>query len=235
MRLAFAFVVFLASHGLPGTETAPVSAPWEAAVFSADPKEMREAADKLPIPEGASSEVLLDEGRYSFDAEGRCRLQVRTVVRVLTPAGANAWSSFQREWSPWFEERPVLRARVISNEGVVHQLDHATIAEEPLGGSSSEVYSDRRRVRAPLPAVEVGSILELEYVSQEKEPLFKAGQIHRFYFGYDVPTRRTRLVIEAPMSLPLKYVTRKLGGIEFKKEERRSPSAVFRGPGAAPD
>src|SRR5258706_13274169 len=94
----FALIALLSARPSPRVQALPPStAPWERAAFSADPKETRSAADRLPPPDGgAASEVLFEEARYSFDSAGRRRFQLRTVIRVVTAADSAGWSSFQR-------------------------------------------------------------------------------------------------------------------------------------------
>jgi hypothetical protein len=56
------------------------------------------------------------------------------------------------------QHRPILRARVITPDAFIHQLDPNTIEEASAGGSNPEVYSDRKRLRAPLPSIVEGAV-----------------------------------------------------------------------------
>ena len=66
-------------------------------------------------------------------------------------------------------------------------------------------------MRAPLPGVGAGSIVELEIVTTDRMPWFDAGIAGRYYLWNSVPLRKTRLILDAPASLPLKFVARGRG------------------------
>src|SRR5262245_47216703 len=133
--------------------------PWEGTAFAGDPARILEAAKPASGEEEASAVVLLDEETHTFDSTGRDTQRRRQVLRISTPAGIDDWASLEETWSPWFEERPSLRARVITADGAVHTLDPATISEGPLE-TPSKLYSDQKVLRAPLPALAVGAVVE---------------------------------------------------------------------------
>jgi tetratricopeptide (TPR) repeat protein len=193
--------------------------PWDGAPFSAPADRLIEAAGRLPVKEGQNALVFIESGSYSFDEEGRSTYRYHTVLRVDTQAGLSDWANIETDWSPWFEERPSLRARVITRDGKVHLLDPKTVVEGPAGEESSEIYSDQRVLRGPLPSLEPGAIVEEEILVKEKSVLFDAGTRHDFPFGKEEPVLRTRLVIEAPASLPLRYQARLLPALEIRRSE----------------
>ena len=61
--------------------------PWLGPAFSAPAAALAEAAGRIPAPPNADLEVLLEEGRHVFAADGSARFAYRQVYRVLTPAG----------------------------------------------------------------------------------------------------------------------------------------------------
>ncbi len=182
--------------------------PWEGAAFSGDGKSVRDAAQAVAAAEGEDVTVLYEEVQFTFDAQGRCKTRSRLVYRLETARGVEGWSTFQSLWEPWHMERPQMRARVITSDGVEHQLDPATIGEYAVGQTQSDVFDDRRFLRAPLPAVAPGAIVESETVAPETIPVFDRGVVKYFSFGGPVTTAKTHVVIEAPSSLPLRYVSR---------------------------
>src|SRR5262249_15350950 len=103
------------------------------------------------------------------------------------------------------DDRPSVRARVISPDGSVHELDPNTIADAPVRDGDDDLVSDRRMVRAPLPAVEPGAIVEQEVVERQNSPTLSVGMVRYYYFGNSVPVERTHLTIKAPETLPLRY------------------------------
>lgn len=120
-------------------------------------------------------------------------------------------------WHPWHQERPDLRARVIAADGTEHRLDPATIAESPVGEESADILSDRLQLRAPLPGVEVGSVVEVETVVRDTSPLFSHGTAHSFFVGVALAVERTRLILDSPEELGPITTTRLLDELEPRR------------------
>ena len=83
---------------------------------------------------------------------------------------------------------------------VSHQLDQKTITDSPSSDSDEEVYGVQRVVRAPLPAVAPGAVIETQETIKESSPLFAAGTVNRCGFGQGIPVQESRLVLDAPPS-----------------------------------
>jgi transglutaminase-like putative cysteine protease/tetratricopeptide (TPR) repeat protein len=177
------------------------------------------AAGENVTPSSTDALVLVDEDEYVFDDQGRATHKQYLVYKVLTQKGANDWEQISAQWEPWNEERPEIRARVISSAGERHQLDPKTVADSPADENDGRIYSDRRVLRAPLPAIAPGSLVEQEQVSKERVPFFGAGSVHRVFFGRFVPVKRTRLVLDAPASLPLHYELKLLPNLKPQRIE----------------
>src|ERR1700730_7255785 len=94
----------------------------EAALYNA----ASEAATTKP---GVDIVVLCDSETYVFDAAGKSVHTQYTAYKVVTQSGADGWDNVSIEWQPWREERPTMRARVITPDGVVHVLDPKTISD----------------------------------------------------------------------------------------------------------
>jgi tetratricopeptide (TPR) repeat protein len=179
------------------------SDPWRAAPFSLSPAALLAAAEAETSSEEAPALVLLSEATISFDAAGSQTTRVHVIVRLLQASAVEDWSGIAVDWSPWHQARPAIRVRVVTRDGAEHPLDPKTVAEEGASEGSADLYGDRRRLRAPLPAVAVGSVLEEEIIERESSPLLDAGEVGAFEFGGGEPVQHTRLVITAPASLPL--------------------------------
>jgi transglutaminase-like putative cysteine protease/tetratricopeptide (TPR) repeat protein len=182
-----------------------------------------QAAAKQHAPSASTDVlVLMDEDEYVFDDQGRATHKQYLVYKVLTQKGADDWAEISVEWEPWREERPAIRARVAAaGDGAIHQLDQKTITDSPAESDDSRIYSDRRVVRAPLPAIAPGALIEQEHTSTERLPFFGAGTAHRVFFGRYVPVRRTRLVLDAPAGLPLHYELKLLPEIKPQRSEAK--------------
>ena len=194
--------------------------PWVAPHFTIDAKVLYAEASESAQPEGTNVAVLDDEESYSFDASGRSLYTEYTVYKVLTQQGAEGWSSISVAWEPWHQERPLIRIRVITPDLVVHDLDLKTLTDAPAQDEQSNIYSDRRVIRGPLPAVASGSVVEQEIVVRESTTYFSAGALERYFFGrVSVPVHHSRFVIEAPSSIPLHYVAELLPELQPQKTE----------------
>ncbi len=173
--------------------------------FSLDATALYQRVSQVPTPAGADVLVLEDEETVVFDTEGRAVRSRYFLYKILTQDGAAGWGDISSGWEPWHEEHPSLRARVITPDNAVHVLDATTITDAPAKENADNVFSDRRVLRAPLPAVAPGSLVEEELVSTESAPFPGAGTVERFYFGSSVPVQHTRLILDAPAALPLRY------------------------------
>lgn len=177
------------------------------------------AASESAPPVSTDILVLMDEDEYIFDDQGRATHKQYLVYKVLTQKGADDWEEISVEWEPWREDRPAVRARVAAPDGAIHLLDQKTVTDSPAENDNSRIYSDRRVVRAPLPAIAPGSLVEQEHISTERLPFFGAGTAHRVFFRRFVPVRRTRLVLDAPSGLPLRYQLKLLPEIKPQRSE----------------
>jgi hypothetical protein len=209
------------AQSLPEAPYAATSAePWSAQHFSIDPKTLYQAASAAPAPDGVNVTELCEDEHYTFDEAGRQVHVGHTIYKVLTQKGAEGWDSLSVGWEPWHEARPVIRARVIAPDFTVHTLDPNTITEAPARGGDYKAYSDGKRLRAPLPAIAPGAVVEEEYTETETEPLFRAGRVERVVLGQeDVPVAHSRVVLDAPAALPLRTDLLLLPGIKPEHTE----------------
>src|SRR6185295_1553151 len=180
----------------------PPSLPWEGAPFSDPAAQMAKVAATLPNPfdRDADVEVLLEETSYVFDEAGGRDSTTRVVFRALTRSGAEQWGTVGAEWSPWLEDRPEVKARVISAGGSERAFDPATLAEE-TGQGPPESFSDRKAVRGPLPGMAPGVVVEELISIKHHRPAVGSSERESFYFGGGTPTLRSRLIIDLPAKL----------------------------------
>jgi hypothetical protein len=192
---------------------------WTLPHFDAEGVALYKAAS-APTPKAGTNVIVLDdEESYVFDAEGKAVRTQYFVYKILTQKGAEGWDSMSLQWEPWHEEKPTIRARVITADGTVHPLDPKTITDSPARDEDDKTYGDSREVRAPLPAIAPGSVVEEEEVVVETSPFFGAGMVARSYFGGNDPTQWSTLVLDAPASLPLRYSVELLPSVKTTKKE----------------
>lgn len=190
--------------------------PWDNPAFAADPAALFQAASALPDEPQGGIDMILLETVYSFDDAGRQTYTQRMVYRFTDGTAHESWSTLEQSWAPWHQDRPVLKARVITAEGgdiVEHRLDPATVTENAESQTSPDMFEDGRVLRAPLPATGAGAVVEEEVTVRETAPFFDGGTVDFANLQMAVPVRHVRLVLDAPASLPLRWVARQLPGV----------------------
>jgi uncharacterized protein DUF3857/transglutaminase superfamily protein len=201
------------------TERVGAQAAWEIPRFAIDPSALSKVASSLDAKLGTDVVVLTEEDEYVFDASGRSKHTRYMAYRILTKQGLEDWSGVYVRWQPWDQERPLLRARVIAPDGSVHELDPKTITDSAVKDDDQDIYGDSRVLRAPLPAVGPGAVVEEEEIINETTPFFGAGVVERAYFSRPVPVQHACLTLDAPSSLPLQYKLELLADARQRKTE----------------
>lgn len=196
----------------------PHLADWMDDPFSVPAAELMDAAQAVPPPDEADIFLLLDKSTHRFDTEGRHFRRHLSIYRVMSQAGADNWATTSAVWAPWHQARPSIRARVLTSGGGEHRLDPSTLSEAPVSEDNPEIFDDRRILQAPLPAVEVGSLVIEEVVIEETEPYFGSGSQHRDYLISNHPLYRGRVVLQAPISVTLRYGLRLADDVQPQRE-----------------
>ena len=206
--------------------------PWETRFMTAPPPEVLAAAAKVKAPAETPAIILFEGLVHTYDDAHRSRHVYRQIYKILTPQGVEGWDSLSSGWSPWYEDKPTLRARIVAPGGRAFMLDPRTIETSGVSGGDQTVYSDRQMVRAPLPGVAVGAVVEVEISWIERAPLFEAGTTHRFFFGGTVPVQKARLEIDRPSSMHVEHVVRQMPAITqtFTIKNDRSQEIYESGP-----
>jgi tetratricopeptide (TPR) repeat protein len=180
---------------------------WSDAAFTADPVALRQAAQTIEGGKHSEATVLLNDLHFGFDETGKLIERRHLIYRVENQQGVENWAETSGRWEAWHQSRPEIKARVIPADGTEHWLDPKTLNDFPVHENAPDVYSDERRYGGPLPAISPGAIVEEEVVIRDRTPLFAAGTVHRWTFGWNVPVNKTHVVLVHPTSLPFKYET----------------------------
>jgi transglutaminase-like putative cysteine protease/tetratricopeptide (TPR) repeat protein len=202
---------------------APSASPWSGAAFATPPAALLAAAKALPQPTDQQVDFLLFEARLTLEADGLWSERQHQIYRVLDASAVDDWAYVEQAWSPWHQLRPELSARVIGLDGTERRLDPKTISEASAGEDSAIMFDDGKVLRAPLPAVEAGAIVEIETYVRDQRPLFAAGSVRRLTFPSD-HLRVARVDVDAAASAPLQWVRRLLpetGPVERTEGGRR--------------
>lgn len=219
LRMQFAFSVLFGFLALPFCNAADNPTGWGLPRFTDDTAAVLKLASSVTPPSGTNVVVLAEEASVVFDSNGAAVRTRYIVYKVLTQGAAEQWDSIETSWESWHEDRPNIRARVVAADGSVHVLDPKTISDATEKDDEHDVYSNRRVLRAPLPAVASGSVVEEEESSKETKPIFEAGVVRRYYFGRSVPVQWTRLLLDAPNSLPIRYSSQLMPDTKPERKE----------------
>lgn len=167
------------------------------------------------------SYVLDEKGNYVRTSEHR--------YQILTTQGIEGWSASGAFWSPWYMERPVVEATVKGEDGSVARLDPRTITESAAYPEAPDMYSDAKVLRAPLPSVAVGSIIDERIVERTRSPFFLGGGSQALTFQQGVPVDSVELRVDLPASLPLKYELREAKVVVKDETKGARRTLVFTG------
>jgi transglutaminase-like putative cysteine protease/tetratricopeptide (TPR) repeat protein len=191
----------------------------DAPAFSTDAKSLLAAAQAVPKEKNANVILLRDDTRVVVDERGRAKVSTHMIFRVETAAGVEAWAEVSEDYSPWRQARPAIKARVITSDGVQHDLDPKTLTDNAVRDKSPQVYSDEHAYEGPLPAVAVGAVVEETIETEDTAPFCEGAWSAKYTIGREEPVLHSRLVVEAPASLPLKTKIQLLPEVRTDKAE----------------
>lgn len=169
-------------------------------------------------PNKVGTTILLNQRQVRFEDDGRLHESIHAIYRIDNAEAVHVFSSVKTVWQPWHQQKPVIRARVITPDGKVHQLDDSVLRDAPAFEQRPELFDDIRALGGPLPAVAVGALVEIEEVFEEFRPAFSGGIVQSVQVGNLAPVENTRIEIEAPSGLPFRY---ELSELPNAKVERR--------------
>lgn len=195
------------------------AASWEdAPALAAPAAELRQAFDRIPVQAAHGVQELLEENRVVLDAEGRRTIHYRYVFRIDKASALEGWGTVQAGYTLWLDEKPTIRARVITPDGAEHLLDPTTLGDFSPEPSGPDLLSDRRQLKAPLPRLVVGAIAEVEIAYREHRPFAASGTRGGFTFWQSIPVDHYRFRLEAPADARLAWKVLALPGAQVRKE-----------------
>ncbi|HEY5926017.1 MAG TPA: DUF3857 domain-containing protein [Kofleriaceae bacterium] len=168
--------------------------------FTATPQELLAAAKAAPNP-GGDVVILRDDTDVSYDDRGRATFTWRLVFLVTSKAGADNWDVLRGSWVPAYQDKPKVRARVIDASGRVVDLDQSLIKDEPANDAAQAVPTDRRNFEAPLPRLAIGSIVEEQLTTIDREPLLGGGAAQSVDISGANPVHSGRITFSSPKKL----------------------------------
>lgn len=207
-RIRIAVVCAVLLGGLEASGQALKPGPFKSGPFKASPQELLAfAGAQEEAAEGVTRDLLLSEAGYRFEADGTYTSVHREIYHCITQEDAQNSSVLQCAWSPWYQDEPQLKARVITPDGKVHSLNQATIEKVRIPSSLQNVFTDQMLLRAPLPAVAVGAIVESTVRIRHRPEVIKSGEFDQFVLGRGTlgMTRKSRLLLDYAPSVEPKF------------------------------
>ena len=68
------------------------------------------------------------------------------MYKIISEKGLDGWSDASVSWSPWHQDRPLIKARVINPDGQAYTFEPSDLVEGREGGNlDTGVSSDRNR------------------------------------------------------------------------------------------
>ncbi len=174
--------------------------------FTESATTLRASAKAAKADPQADAVVLLDEVHFTVRNRMVTKVVNHRILKVQTEKGVSNWAHFGSGWAPWYQDRPVLKARVLDTEGKMHKLDASTIEQVATPQGKDHTYSDWRELRAPLAAVHPGSVIETVTIVVSTRPYAKAGDAEQWFLGNYVPTLATRIVIDSDRKLSPRFL-----------------------------
>jgi tetratricopeptide (TPR) repeat protein len=177
--------------------------------FTATAAELLAAAKTAPAGDWPVV-VLHEDDEWTFDADGRSTRRWRMIFVVRSAAGVADWGTLTTGWSPFYQDKPVVRARVIAANATVTDLDQGLVTDTPAFSESATIFSDSRLLEVPLPRLAIGSVVEQEVSITDREPLLRAGSTTWMRLGNSVPTLSTRVRFTGATKRRLAFATQNL-------------------------
>jgi tetratricopeptide (TPR) repeat protein len=186
---------------------------WTLPLFSSDAALVFDTAQKFAVPPSANVYLIDLNVRIRVDPTGRESEVQRFVFWVSTEAGAKTLANLSTMWLAWRQEKPLLRARVITPDKQAHMLDPATVTEAGVRGTN-QVYSDSKILQAPLPAITPGSVVECEIEVADREAVMPGQRFDRYPVTFPYPIHHAVVEVEGGVSL-------RAAALGFEKLDRK--------------
>ena len=146
--------------------------------------------------------VLFESAQFRYNADGSETCDHRLVYRIQAQDAVDGWGQVQTSWSPWHDDKPIIRARIINPDGSAWVLDPSTAVEGQSGQGDQGIYSDSKTLTIPYPHISIGSLVEQEIIQTVHPMLANAGVGSRWAFGRSLPILVETVKITPPATGP---------------------------------
>jgi Domain of Unknown Function with PDB structure (DUF3857)/Transglutaminase-like superfamily len=152
---------------------------------------------------------LLDEGVLRLEPDGRGTRTYRQVVQVLNEDAVGRYREQEFSFSPGHEKLTVNWIQVVDPNGKVISTAPSHIQDSDIPADMGDpVYSDRKVRRVSLTGVELGSIVDYSYTTEELKPYLPGDFLASWSVNTATRTMRSNYVIDVPESFHIRIKER---------------------------
>ncbi|MDD3626393.1 MAG: DUF3857 and transglutaminase domain-containing protein [bacterium] len=181
----------------------------------------KELQVKYPDVEGIQ---LHDEATWVLNPDGTRKYHVKFIGIILKPT-AKEWGTMGHYLDKSRFKIDVIKGRTITPDGKIYDMDPNSInISKPSSGT--EFYSRGEVFTFTLPNLEVGNLVEYEYVVDYFNPFNKDIFQGNWYFSSMSPIYYSKLTIIIPSDKKLQFVTRNLDDKTAKPKKTEKDETV---------
>ncbi|MCK5682345.1 DUF3857 domain-containing protein, partial [bacterium] len=163
---------------------------------------------------GADTINLKIKKHYTVSADGSYRLNLYIKRRILTYKGKKEHADFKFTYNRARQQVKILNAQTTTAQGDIVIIKPEEIHDIPAPWNNAvSLYSQARQMVASLPAVEPGSIIEVEL-----EMISKTGFWCEVYFRLHDPILSKEVIIDAPASFKIQHRTPRSLNLKLQKQ-----------------
>ncbi len=169
-------------------------------------------------PKSAPDIRILDQANFiELHDEQSWTVRYKAKKKILTYAGKKANSELKFSYNPIWSKVTLKKARVISAQGKINHVVEAEInIMDAAWAGSAPRYPAAKTMVVSLPAVEIGSIIEYETLTEHtRHPFFSW---HKAFGSYD-PIDQERLELRYPKTLKVQIQNHTQDKIKYRRAE----------------
>lgn len=161
--------------------------------------------------------VLLDEGVYRIEADGRTSTTTRQVVQILTEQGAQQYREQRLSYNPSHQTLKVNWMRVVRPNGEIVSAEPAQVQESDIPAAMDDpVYVATKVRRMSLSGLDPGTILDHSTTLEELKPIMEGDFLINWRVTTPRPVVQSNLVVNVPAAYTPRIDERNLA---FKRKE----------------
>ncbi len=156
------------------------------------------------LDEDTNAEYLLDQQIVRLKADGTTTAVTHKVIRIIKREAIEDFGYGFFSYVPGEQEYDVRHMRVIREDGT--ELEATQFGEYSASSADSRLYHDEMTRYAPLPGLEEGCVIDIEYqLDDVGENVFDGHFSQNFLFGNYQPTHNAEFVLITPAGYDLYY------------------------------